>query len=55
MKLTTDEQNDAIRAQVDAEIPRPVGGFETFEQEEYWLAAVDNRFDELVHATEAGR
>jgi hypothetical protein len=39
LELTPDEQNDAIRAQVDAELPRPAGGFETDEQEQAWKNA----------------
>ena len=27
--MTVDEQNDAIRAQVEREIPSPIGGFES--------------------------
>lgn len=48
MKLTIDEQNDAIRAQVDAELPRPPGGFENSEAEADWREAQELRFMQLV-------
>lgn len=44
---TTDEMNDEIRARVNAELPRPAGGFETFEAREAWLDAHEKRFKEL--------
>jgi hypothetical protein len=44
---TTDEQNDEIRARVNAELPRPAGGFETSEAEEAWRDAQNQRFLEL--------
>lgn len=48
--MNIDDQNDAIRAQVDAEMPRPVGGFESSDLEDVFRAAQDARFLELVHA-----
>lgn len=45
---TPDKQNDAIRAQVDAELPRPRGGFENEEDEIKWKAAQEKRFLELA-------
>lgn len=44
---TIDEMNDEIRARVNAELPRPAGGFETFEAREAWLDAHEKRFKEL--------
>ena len=49
--MTIDEQNDAIREQVGAELPRPIGGFESSDQEDEYRATVDARFLELC-ATE---
>ena len=46
---TTDEQTDAIRAQVDAELPRPAGGFENPGDEDQWKAKQEARFFRLVH------
>lgn len=46
-KLTVDEINDLIRKQVNEEIPRPAGGFETDEHEEDWRRRSDARFFEL--------
>ena len=40
--------NDAIRAQVDAEITRPVGGFESADAEDAHRAAQDKRFLEIA-------
>ena len=53
--MTTSEQNDAIRAQVDAELPRPVGGFENSDDEQRWRDAQEARFFELVGASAFGR
>lgn len=47
--MTTDEQNDAIRAQVNAKLPRPIGGFETDDDEQDWMEAQEKCFIELVH------
>lgn len=47
--LTIDEQNDAIRAQVEREIPTPVGGFESDDARDEHRAKQDARFAELVH------
>ena len=47
MKLTIDEQNDALRNQVGAELPRPMGGFESSDQEDEYRARADARFLEL--------
>ena len=44
----TDEQNDAIRAQVDAEMPRPLGGFEREDDEDAHRAKHERRFVELA-------
>ena len=49
-KHTPDEQNDIIRAQVDREIPKPPGGFETEEDEATWRKRSDRRFFELARA-----
>ena len=46
----TDEQNDAIRAQVDREIPGPVHGFTSEDERDAHRAAQDARFLELVNA-----
>jgi hypothetical protein len=46
----TDEQNDAIRAQVDREIPGPVHGFASEDERDEHRAAQDARFLELVQA-----
>lgn len=45
---TPDELNDTLRAQVDAELPRPKGGFETDDQEQDWKEAQETRFMELI-------
>ena len=51
-KLTVDDQNDEIRAQVEREMPRPIGGFEnTCDEDEHRLRQ-DARFMELVRAAE---
>ena len=47
--MTPDEQNDAIREQVEAEIPKPVGGFESADQEDALRDRRFARFLELVH------
>jgi hypothetical protein len=47
-KTTPAEQNDAIRERVNREMPRPVGGFESSEQEDEFRAAHEARFMELV-------
>lgn len=52
-KITTDEMNDTIRAWVDAELPRPAGGFETDEQEQAWEDATGKRFSEIVNMPDA--
>jgi hypothetical protein len=44
---TIDETNDEIRARVNAEMPRPAGGFETSEAEDAWRDAHEKRFKEL--------
>jgi hypothetical protein len=46
--MTPDEINDAIRAQVEREIPKPVGGFETDDAEQAHREAHERRFSELV-------
>ena len=45
--MTIYEQNESIRNQVDAELPRPIGGFESSDQEDEYRARVDARFLEL--------
>jgi hypothetical protein len=50
--MTPEEQNDAIRAQVESEMPRPIGGFESSEQAEEWKEKSDRRFLELVKASQ---
>ena len=45
---TPDEQNDEIRAMVDKEFPRPVGGFESDSAEDEWKIKRENRFLEIV-------
>ena len=47
--MTPDEQNAAISAQVDREIPRPAGGFESADSEDDFKARQEARFNELVH------
>jgi hypothetical protein len=47
-----DDQNDALRAQVDAELPRPVGGFETELEEDEWRRQQEQRFIQLVQSKE---
>lgn len=47
---TPDDENEAIRAQVDIEHPRPPGGFATTDEEEDWKAQRDARFMELVNS-----
>jgi hypothetical protein len=51
--MTPDEQNDAIREQVDRELPRPAGGFETDAQEQAWKEKQEARFFELCRRVEA--
>lgn len=51
MSKTPDEQADAIRERVNVEMPRPIGGFETDEQEQAWKDASEKRFDELCRMT----
>jgi hypothetical protein len=46
--MNTDEQNDAIRAQVEAELPRPLGGFEREDDEDAFRAHHERRFAELM-------
>ena len=46
-ETTIDEQNEAIRNRVDAELPRPIGGFESSDQEDAFRATQDSRFLEL--------
>ncbi len=46
---TPDEQNDAIRAQIEREMPRPAGGFESDEQEQDHREAHEKRFFELCN------
>ena len=62
MKMTPDEENDAIRQQVDDELPRPPGGFESEDREDDHQRAHEARFLALMHdpslwtfSTEAGR
>lgn len=50
--LTPDEQNDAIRAQVDAELPWPIGGFENCDEEDAHSARQNTRFLELCATTQ---
>jgi len=45
-----DDANDAIRAQVEAELPRPAGGFESSDQEDAHRSRCDARFFELCAA-----
>jgi hypothetical protein len=45
---TIDEINDQIRDLVAAELPRPVGGFETDKQEDEWRIASVRRFFQLI-------
>jgi hypothetical protein len=52
MEANIDERNEAIRNQVNAEMPRLVGGFESDEQEQDWRDASDARFMELVNAAQ---
>lgn len=47
--MTPDEQNDAIRSQVEAEMPTPANGFETDELMDTHLASHERRFMELVN------
>jgi hypothetical protein len=47
--MTPDESNDAIRAQVEREIPTPHGGFETDDAERAHRDAHERRFAELVN------
>lgn len=42
--LTIDEQNDGIRAVVADEMPRPIGGFESAEDEDVYNDRADARF-----------
>jgi len=42
-----DDQTDAIAAQVDLEIPLPVGGFESEDEKENYRRKQDSRFTEL--------
>lgn len=49
---TPDEQNAAIGAQVDAEMPRPLGGFRYDTDEERWREARDARFQQLMREME---
>jgi hypothetical protein len=51
--MTPDEQNDAIRDQVNRELPRPAGGFETDTQEQEWKVKQDARFFELCGQVKA--
>ncbi len=44
-----DMENDAIRAQVDRELPKPIGGFDNDEQYDDWREVQEARFMELVH------
>ena len=46
--MTVDEQNDAIRAQVEREIPSPIGGFESEDARDDHKAKQDFRFAQLV-------
>lgn len=48
--MTPSEQNDAIRAQVEREIPTPAGGFETEDAKDEHKAKQEARFFELVRA-----
>ena len=47
--MTPDEQNDAIGAQVDRELPMPVGGFESDDLRDEHIARRDARFQALVN------
>jgi len=50
-KMKTDtEQNDAIRAQVQAELPYPKGGFDTVDELQDWKAETEKRFMALVNS-----
>ena len=51
-KLTVDDQNDEIRAQVEREMPKPIGGFENARDEDEHRFRQDVRFMELVRAAE---
>ena len=48
VELTIDEQNDAIRAQVEAEIPTP-SGFESDDSRDEHKSAQEARFFQLVN------
>lgn len=50
--MSIDDQNDAIRAQVDGELPMPVGGFESDDLRDEHLAKRDARFQQLVNDPE---
>ena len=41
-KLTVGEQNDEIRAQVEREMPKPIGGFENAQDEDEHRAAIQS-------------
>jgi hypothetical protein len=45
---TIDEQNEALRARVEREMPRPRGGFAADEEEDEFRRRVDARFLQLV-------
>lgn len=47
--MTPNEQNDAIRARVESEMPTPTSGFETDELRDEHRAAHERRFMELVN------
>ncbi len=47
---TPNEQHDTLRVQVEREIPRPVGGFETDEAEDLHRWRQDERFMALCRA-----
>lgn len=49
-QLSPSEINDYFRAQVDRELPKPVGGFETNEQEQDHRERQEARFMELMNA-----
>jgi hypothetical protein len=48
---TIDELNDAIRAQVEREMPRPLGGFDSADAEDEFRGRSDARFCLLVKET----
>lgn len=52
IKLNPDLLNDLARAEVARQFPRPIGGFETDEQEQEWKEAQESLFYDLTHPSE---